>query len=173
MMDLQQILNTPTRPARLPEIPNTPDIPTPPSRASTQSWDSQNGPRPDGSMIAELDSQSSRIYQPSQPSANDTLAEPTTPLRRNLETSRDKRLQIQTALLFNVPYDEIRKKLGVTNKQIWRAKHSRLTPQKSRAGRHALLNTPQKTRLSSGLRSLLPTATYPGSMSLNCLAGIT
>jgi hypothetical protein len=49
--------------------------------------------------------------------------------------------------LFNIPYKEISKKLHVTEYQIWRAKHHRLTPQKCKAGRKALLNNPQKARL--------------------------
>jgi len=103
-MDPQAVLSTPTIPRRHTEIPNTPDIPTPLSRATTQSWDSQNGPRPSPTLSSE--------------SLSPLLLFSPTPLHRNLETLRDKRIMIKTALLFNIPYKEIYEKLDVTNKQI-------------------------------------------------------
>ena len=46
-MDLQRILNTPPQQCFPSEIPETPSpIPLPLSQISTQSWDSQLGPRP-------------------------------------------------------------------------------------------------------------------------------
>jgi hypothetical protein len=59
------------------------------------------------------------------------------------ETIRDQRIQIQTALLFKVPWKEIQEKLNVTRHQIrWARKH-RPTPQKARNLRPKL-HTPQK-----------------------------
>lgn len=122
-MDSEQLSRTPQRLIQHTEIPNTPDIPTPPSKASTQSWDSDNnGPRPQ--------------------------TPPPPPIRS--ETDRDTRIKIQTALLFNHSYQEIREKLGVTDKQIWWAKHHRLTPQKRRKYLQRL-KTPQKTILKNWL----------------------
>jgi hypothetical protein len=89
-MDLQRILNTPQR--RLPsEIPETPSPITSLSRASTQSWDSQNGPRP--STQATEDSQSSV----SSFDTVTTFVTTTPPRNRSEECTRDKRIQIQTA----------------------------------------------------------------------------
>jgi hypothetical protein len=95
-MDLQRILNTPPR--RLPsEIPETPSLITSLSRASTQSWDSQNGDRPGSSLHTTQDSLSS----------NNSFDSVTTFITNippgYQETTRDKRIQIQTALLFNAP----------------------------------------------------------------------
>ena len=128
-MDIRRILSTPTR--RLPsEIPETPEVlPIPISQLSTQSWDSQNGTQPDPySVQARNDSQTMTI----------------TPTRN--ETSHDKRIQIQTALLFQVPYREICEKLNVTNRQILWAKNHRLTPQKA-CRQQPKLYTPQRRRL--------------------------
>jgi len=140
-MDIRRLLNTPPR-RRLPsEILETPPPASPPSfsQASTQSWDSQNGPRPDLILVqATQDTQSSagRSFETA------TTFITSTPLNPSHETTRDKRIQIQTALLFKIPYKEIREKLQVTDRQIkWARKH-RLTPQKARAGRHPLLYTP-------------------------------
>jgi hypothetical protein len=133
-MDLQCILNTPLQ-RRLPsEIPETP---LPLSQISTQSWDSQDGPRPNSQNGAQPDS---------------NLLAPHTPKRsHSLETSRDIRLMIQTALLFKIPYKEICKKLNVTEAQIRWAKKHRLTPQKTRAGRPPQLCTPQRRELETWL----------------------
>lgn len=84
---------------RCTEIPNTHNIPTPPTRASTQS-PSQN------SSVAAVDGSQSSF---ANVSTNTSTA-------HHPETSRDQRLQIQTALLFNIPYKDIRKKLGVTDR---------------------------------------------------------
>ena len=72
---------------------------------------------------------------------------PSTPIRiqRNQETSRDKRIMIQTALLFNHSYKEIREKLKVTDKQIWLAKRCRLTPQKARKNQNKLAENTTKS----------------------------
>ena len=74
---------------------------------------------------------------------------PTTPRYRNLETSRDIRLMIQSALLFQVPYKDIREKLNATDHQIRWAKMHRLTPQKR--GRSSLLRTSQRAELKTWL----------------------
>jgi len=70
-----------------------------------------------------------------------------------MDCSRDKRLQIQTALLFKILLAQIKETLDVTDSQIYYAKHYRLTPQKTRAGRHAKLYTPEKTQLKEWLLS--------------------
>ena len=94
-MDLKTILNTPQQRCLQSEIPETP------SQASTQSQDSQDGPRPSN----------------------------LTPLHTyNVETSRDNRIAINTALLFDVPHAQIRDKLKVTERQIQYAKDDRPTP---------------------------------------------
>jgi len=56
---------------------------------------------------------------------------------------------IQSALLFQVPYKDIREKLNVTDRQIRWAKMHRLTPQKR--GRSSLLRTPQRADLETWL----------------------
>jgi len=53
------------------------------------------------------------------------------------------RLQIQTALLFNIPYKEICEELGVTDKRVWHAERYRLTLQKARTHLEKL-TTPQR-----------------------------
>ena len=67
--------------------------------------------------------------------------------------TRDKRLQIQIALLFKIPWAQIKETLDVTENQIRWAKHHRLTPQKSKSGRYAKLHTPEKTQLKEWLLS--------------------
>ena len=81
-----------------------------------------------------------------EPSSEEPLSQepPSTPVKQSYHTSRDERIAIRTALLFNVPYKDICKQLGVTERQIWYTKNHRLTPQKNRAGRHPLLYTPEK-----------------------------
>src|SRR2546423_1212128 len=83
-MGLQRILNTPSR-GPSSEVPHTPLI-LPPSQATTQSWDSQNGPCPGTSVQVTQDSQSSQSSQSTQPTDG---SPPSTPTRRNLETLRD------------------------------------------------------------------------------------
>ncbi|SRR6266536_598241 len=74
---------------------------------------------------------------------------PSTPIKRSCHTSRDERIAIRTALLFNIPYKDIYRKLGVTERQIWYTKNHRITPQKNRAGRHPLLCAPEKRELET------------------------
>ena len=67
-------------------------------------------------------------------------------------TSRDKRLQIQTALLFRIPYAEIKQVLDVTDHQIWYAKNHRPTPQKGTGEPHNIaLHTLEKETLKKWL----------------------
>ena len=54
-------------------------------------------------------------------------------------TSRDQRIQIQTALLFKIPHSKIREVLDVTEKQIKYARKHQVTPQKSKRGKKSLL----------------------------------
>jgi hypothetical protein len=76
---------------------------------------------------------------------------PNTPHQNLYDTSRDLRLQIKTALFFKVPWKEIREKLGVSYYQIAYANHHRLTPQKKKSSRHALLDTPRQQELQQWL----------------------
>jgi hypothetical protein len=70
---------------------------------------------------------------------------------RAVETTRDLRLQIKTALLFKIPYTKIRSTLNVTDHQISVARNIRLTPQKAR---HIIkLHTPEKQALKDFLYS--------------------
>ena len=67
------------------------------------------------------------------------------------ETSRDLRLQIQTALLFRIPHAEIKEVLNVTDHQIKYARNHRLTPQKGGKAHYVGLHTPQKEELKKWL----------------------
>ena len=71
-----------------------------------------------------------------------------TPKTPHKSTSRDDRLRIET-LYFDANWTqpEIALQLNLTLNQIKYALAHRLTPQKTRAGRKALLNTPQRKRL--------------------------
>jgi hypothetical protein len=148
--------------------PRSPPLSLPDSQKTTQSWDSRNGLRP---QINESQPQSwdSRDLLPdsleSIPSpplfVPDSQAEPElSPLRPHVYTSsyvectRDKRLQIQTALLFKIPWAQIKEILDVSDSQITHAKTHRLTPQKTKAGRHAKLHTPEKTTLKEWLLTI-------------------
>jgi hypothetical protein len=68
-----------------------------------------------------------------------------------ISTSRDDRIAIRTALLFNIPPTRIMEVLGVTYHQIQYAKHHPLTPQHHKRGRRPLLRTPQRNRLETWL----------------------
>ncbi|KIM99105.1 hypothetical protein OIDMADRAFT_56273 [Oidiodendron maius Zn] len=70
----------------------------------------------------------------------------------SLDTTRDQRIAIKTALLFKVPWSKIRQELHVTNRQIQYANRHRATPQKKkRCGTKAKLSTPQKKALEEWL----------------------
>ena len=132
--------------------PRSPPFEIPESQQTTQSWDSRNGPRP----------QINESQQTTQSWDSRDGPRPITPTQSPLldgsnnsfstrapETSRDKRLQIQTALLFKVPIAQIKETLNVTSYQIWYAKTHRLTPQKDKTGRHPKLYTPEKVILKN------------------------
>jgi hypothetical protein len=114
-MDIRRLLNSPPR-TRLPsEIPETPqdlqESLVPASQASTQSWDSQNGPRP------------AWLNESPTPSFDSFNNDPQTPKRQyNLRTTRSDRIRIRTALDFNIPQDQICQKYGYTKRQIHWAK---------------------------------------------------
>jgi len=112
--------------------PRTPLPSIPPSQQSTQSWDSQNGPRPPSPFspyIAPTPSPPSPLVLPSsRPSPPPYISSPSPSPHRRRETTRDLRIQIQTALLFKVPYGTIKEVLNVTERQILYAKHHRPTP---------------------------------------------
>jgi hypothetical protein len=146
------------------------------SQLSTQSWDFRNRPRPvtpvqqDSLFIQPIPLLLSRSQllppslfnspagpPPFVPDSQETSSQELSPLRPHVykpshpECTRDKRLQIQTALLFKIPRPQIMKVLDVTDGQITYAKNHRLTPQKTKSGRHAKLRTPEKTTLKEWL----------------------
>ena len=70
----------------------------------------------------------------------------------SLDTTRDQRIAIKTALLFKVPWSKIRQELHVTNRQIQYANRHRVTPQKKKkCGTKAKLSTPRKKALEEWL----------------------
>lgn len=150
-MDIHQILTynrTPTRRLRFSsEIPETPRTPIPESQISTQRWDSQNGPTPPRTPLAD-DSDSTQSWDSHNGPRPEHLSPRIhVPQRHNHaeETSRDKRIQIRTALLFKIPYKQIRQKLDVTDHQINWARNHRPTPQKkTHCGRDPKANTPTR-----------------------------
>jgi hypothetical protein len=77
--------------------------------------------------------------------------EDTRPTTSN-NTTRDQCIAIKTALLFKVPWKQIRQELYVTNRQIQYTNRYRATPQKKkRSGTKAVLSTPQKLALEAWL----------------------
>jgi hypothetical protein len=87
----------------------------------------------------------SEIFTESEP---DELSEiPTT----SLDTTRDQRIAIKTALLFKVPWSKIGNELHVTNRQIQYANRHRVTPQKRRNGAKPKLSSPEKRALEAWL----------------------
>jgi hypothetical protein len=158
-MDIHQILTynrTPTR--RLwfsSEIPETPCAPIPESQISTQRWDSQNGPTPPHTPLAD-DSDSTQSWDshngPRPEHLSPRIHVPQQRHEKNEETSRNKRIQIHTALLFKIPYKEICQKLFVTNRQIKWARNHRPTPQKKSCGVGPKSNTPTRQGWEQWLR---------------------
>jgi hypothetical protein len=106
----------------------------PDSQKTTQSWDSQNRPHPpqidESQPIESWDSRdllSDSLTQPSPLFVPDSQADSSQELSQRTnyrhytcapETSRNLRLQIQIALLFRIPYAEIKQVLDVTDHQI-------------------------------------------------------
>ncbi|PMD53827.1 uncharacterized protein K444DRAFT_618308 [Hyaloscypha bicolor E] len=156
--------------------PRSPPLSLPDSQKTTQSWDSRNSPRPQinesqhstqswdaRDLLPDSQLLPDSLFEsiPSPPLfIPDSQAEPElSPLRPHVYTSshvectRDKRLQIQIALLFKIPWAQIKEILDVSDSQITHAKTHRLTPQKTKAGRHAKLHTPEKTTLKEWLLS--------------------
>jgi DDE superfamily endonuclease len=149
----------------------------PESQQTTQSWDSRNSPRPQINESQPIDSWGSRDLLPDSQLLPDSLLNesiPSPPLfvpdsqadssqelsqgtnHRHYtcapQTSRDLRLQIQTALLFRIPHAEIKQVLDVTDHQIWYAKNHRPTPQKGAGKPHNIaLHTPEKEKLKKWL----------------------
>jgi hypothetical protein len=137
-MDVRRLLNTPLR-RRLPsEILETPSPPIPLSQLSTQSWDSQNGPRPSRESFTSKSSQSDLLQTPIKQQYAPTL-------------TRTDRIRIKTAFDFNILPEEIRKKYGYTISQIQRAKNLRLTPQVYRRGGKPKIDTPRRSTLEQWL----------------------
>jgi hypothetical protein len=137
----------------------------PPSQQTTQSLDSRNSPRPSSlhstpstplpipESLLESGANPPPFVQDSQASSSQSSRPHSLrPLNYNTlyaECSRDTRIQIQTALLFRIPYAQIKETLDVTDGQITYAKFHRTTPQKSKAGRHPKLHTPEKAILDN------------------------
>jgi hypothetical protein len=95
----------------------------------------------------------SEIPDSEEPSPNTTTLSIQSPKECSPETTRDDRIRIQTALLFNIPQDRICEVLKVTPRQIQYACTHRPTPQKSKTGRKPLIRTPQRRRLEEWLFS--------------------
>ena len=152
-MDIHRLLNTPPR-RRLPsEILETPPpAPIPLSQLSTQSWDSQNGPRPP-TPFSQLTTQSwdSQNGPRPSPSPLPSPSPPRTPKNpRAAELTRSDRIRIKTALDFGHKPKEIIAKYPYTLRQIQWAKEHRVTPQKHRTGRHnPKIDTPKRRELEN------------------------
>jgi hypothetical protein len=152
-MDIHRLLNTPPR-RRLPsEILETPPpAPIPLSQLSTQSWDSQNGPRPP-TPFSQLTTQSwdSQNGPRPSPSPLPSPSPPRTPKNpRAAELTRSDRIRIKTALDFGHKPKEIIAKYPYTLRQIQWAKEHRVTPQKQRTGRHKpKIETPKRKELET------------------------
>ena len=112
-------------------ILDSPAPATPPSQASTQSWDSQNGPRPP------------RIPSP-------TISTPPAVRKHTLETTRDQRIAINTALLFGIPRADICQTLDMTEGQVQYAETHRQTPQINH-GAKPKLRTPDRRQIETWL----------------------
>ena len=109
--------------------PRSPPLSLPDSQKTTQSWDSRNGPRP---QIDESQPSPPLFIPDSQADSSQELSQGTN--RHYIcapETSRNKRLQIQIALLFRIPYAEIKERLDITDFQIKYTRNHCLTPQKA------------------------------------------
>jgi transposase len=73
-------------------------------------------------------------------------------LTTSRDTTRDQRIAIKTALLFNVPWNKIRQELHVTNRQIQYANRHRTTPQKKKkCGGNPKVSTPKRQALEAWL----------------------
>ncbi|PMD17148.1 hypothetical protein NA56DRAFT_708028 [Hyaloscypha hepaticicola] len=176
-MDIQQLLNTPPRrlPSEIPETPapipfsqlttqswdsqNGPRPPIPFSQLTTQSWDSQNGPRP-LTPFSQLTTQSWDSRNGPRPSRESLLVPVNsqnnlsqTPSRKkgpyDPTLTRSDRIRIKTALDFNISPERIWKKYGYSLSQIQRTKYSRLTPQVHRRGRKYLIGSPTCRELAN------------------------
>lgn len=79
---------------------------------------------------------------------NSLYSVPTPKQPRSDELTRDARLRVQT-LFFDANFtrDDIVLQTGYTYRQVCEALRHRLTPQKHKTGRKAVLNTPQRKRL--------------------------
>ena len=99
-------------------------------------------------LLSSVETPSPRpLYVFPQDSPQLSAASPHSKLHK--ETTRDERIQIQTGLLFKVPYGTVKEILDVTERQILYAKHHRPTPQKIR--HNYKLHTPEKTTLKDWL----------------------
>jgi hypothetical protein len=158
-MDIHRLLNTPPR-RRLPsEILETPPPPPPIplSQLSTQSWDSQNGPRP----LSQLSTQSWDSQNGPRPlckssftsasSQSDLLQTPIKKGPYTLTLTYTDRIRIKTAFDFNISPEEIRKQYGYTISQIQRIKNIRLTHQVHRRRVKPKINTPRRSALEKWL----------------------
>ncbi|EKD12971.1 hypothetical protein MBM_08925 [Drepanopeziza brunnea f. sp. 'multigermtubi' MB_m1] len=149
-MKIQDLLNY--EPQKLPryeyydEVPDSQALESsastlvPSSQASTQSWDSRDGPRSTTPTPCD---------QPRSPS----IQMPSTLIIRKPVplTTRSDRIRIKTALFFGIKAKEIQEKLKYTERQIRFAKNSLATPQVHRRGRNPALDTPKQQRLKEWL----------------------
>jgi hypothetical protein len=135
-------------------ILDSPPPATPSSQASTQSWDSQNGPRP------------------ITPSPAPPAPSPAAVRKYQPATTRDQRIVINTALLFGIPRADIIQTLDVTADQIQYAKAHRPTPQKQACGTKPKLRTPDRQHIETWLLASpshrhIPWRKVPRVMNLN------
>jgi hypothetical protein len=130
--------------------PRSPPLSLPDSQKTTQLWDSRNGPRPQinesqrswdsrdllpdsqllpGSLLESIPSPPLFV-----PDSQEESSQELSPLRSHkyntshVDYTRDKRLQIQTALLFKIPCPQIKETLDVIDGQISYTKYHRLIP---------------------------------------------
>lgn len=96
------------------------------------------------------------------------------PKQRHPELTRDDRLRIQT-LFFDANFtrDQICLQTGYTYDQVCHAIQHRLTPQKCKSGRRAILNTPQRKKLiqwvtASRENRETPWIAIPGILGWDC-----
>ncbi|KAN0107867.1 hypothetical protein V8E51_007609 [Hyaloscypha variabilis] len=137
-----------TQPRRLLSIPNWEVLE---SQQTTQSWDSRNGPRP----VTPVQ-QDSLFIQPTPPSPlpfsplSPTCGPPFIP-----DSQDDSSQALSSQSSSHSSSVMCTQTLDVIEDQIYYAKKQRLTPQKSKTGRHAKLYTPEKTTLKEYCRRVI------------------
>jgi hypothetical protein len=148
--------------------PRSPPLSLPDSQKTTQSWDSRNSPRPQINESQQTIPRDTRPVTPELLTHSQLLPDslfalqPSPPLfvpdsqgssqgsntwTRAIDYIYNKRIQIQIALLFKIPWAQIKETLDVSDSQINYIKNNCLTLQKSKTGRYIKLYIPEKTIL--------------------------